>query len=176
MSLRFNALNRLSQTSAEQVEGTTKITAIFGENVFDLKKARQYLSDEAYKSLLGSIRAGQKIQRNVANQIANGMRAWAESKGVTHYTHWFQPLRSLPSRAMAPRLKNLKAMPSYSRSPMHPHFQAAASAPLLKRAAIQPGTPPLLPLLCISARAKHFAFRPFSFLIPASRSITKRHC
>lgn len=38
MSLRFNALNRLSQTSAEQVEGTTKITAIFGENVFDLKK------------------------------------------------------------------------------------------------------------------------------------------
>lgn len=92
MSLRFNALNRLSQTSAEQVEGTTKITAIFGENVFDLRKARQYLSDEAYKSLLGSIRAGQKIQRNVANQIANGMRAWAESKGVTHYTHWFQPL------------------------------------------------------------------------------------
>ena len=95
MSLRFNALanltNAFTDTTTEQ-EGTAKITAIFGENVFDLKKARQFLSDEAYKSLVGSIRAGQKIQRSVANQIANGMRAWAEAKGVTHYTHWFQPL------------------------------------------------------------------------------------
>ncbi len=94
MSLRFTALNKLSGNSSEitQETTTTKITAIFGENVFDLKKARQFLSDEAYKSLLASIRAGQKIQRNVANQIANGIRAWAETKGVTHYTHWFQPL------------------------------------------------------------------------------------
>jgi glutamine synthetase len=92
MSLRFTALNNLTNTSGEKVEGVAKITAIFGENVFDIKKARQYLSDEAYKSLLGSIRAGQKIQRSVANQIANGIRAWSESKGVTHYTHWFQPL------------------------------------------------------------------------------------
>ncbi len=92
MSLRFTALNNLTNNSVERVEGTAKITAIFGENVFDLKKARQYLSDEAYKSLLNSIKAGQKIQRAVANQIANGIRAWSESKGVTHYTHWFQPL------------------------------------------------------------------------------------
>ncbi len=94
MSLRFTALNKISgnPSAIEKETTTTKITAIFGENVFDLKKARQFLSDEAYKSLLASIRAGQKIQRNVANQIANGIRAWAETKGVTHYTHWFQPL------------------------------------------------------------------------------------
>ncbi len=92
MSLRFTALDNLSNASPGQVTGTAKITAIFGENVFDPKKARQFLSDEAYKSLMSSIRAGQKIQRGVANQIANGIRAWAESKGVTHYTHWFQPL------------------------------------------------------------------------------------
>ncbi|HEU4632938.1 MAG TPA: glutamine synthetase III, partial [Flavisolibacter sp.] len=52
----------------------------------------QFLSDEAYKSLMGSIKAGQKIDRSMAAQIANGIRAWAESKGVTHFTHWFQPL------------------------------------------------------------------------------------
>jgi glutamine synthetase len=94
MSLRFNALSNLTNFADEQTEEkeSPRITAIFGENVFDLKKARQFLSDEAYKSLTGSIRAGQKIQRAVANQIANGMRAWAESKGVSHYTHWFQPL------------------------------------------------------------------------------------
>ena len=39
-----------------------------------------------------SSKAGQKIDRNMANQIANGIRAWAESKGVSHFTHWFQPL------------------------------------------------------------------------------------
>ncbi|RYY55571.1 MAG: glutamine synthetase type III [Chitinophagaceae bacterium] len=92
MSLRFNALNNLGKDPVEPITGTAKITAIFGENVFDLKKARQVLSDEAFKSLTSSIRAGQKIQRAVANQIANGIRAWAEAKGVTHYTHWFQPL------------------------------------------------------------------------------------
>ena len=71
---------------------TPQITSYFGSHVFSLKTARQFLSDEAYKSLIASINSGQKIERNVANQIANGMRAWAEQKGVTHYTHWFQPL------------------------------------------------------------------------------------
>jgi glutamine synthetase len=92
MSLRFNAINNLSTSQEPIVEGSAKITAIFGENVFTLKTARQYLSDEAYKSLTSSIKAGQKIDRSMGHQIANGIRAWAESKGVTHFTHWFQPL------------------------------------------------------------------------------------
>ena len=91
MSLRFNAINNLI-TSQEKVEGSTKITAIFGENVFTQKTARQFLSDEAFKSLISFYQSGQKIDRAMANQIANGIRAWAESKGVTHFTHWFQPL------------------------------------------------------------------------------------
>jgi len=92
MSLRFNAISNLSTTEEVQIAGSTKITAIFGANVFTLKTAREYLSDEAYKSLVGSVKGGKKIDRTVANQIASGVRAWAESKGVTHFTHWFQPL------------------------------------------------------------------------------------
>jgi len=92
MSLRFNAISKLSTSPATEVESSKKITAIFNSNVFTLKVAREFLSDEAYKSLVGSIKAGQKIDRAVAAQIANGIRAWAESKGVTHFTHWFQPL------------------------------------------------------------------------------------
>ncbi len=93
MSLRFQAINNLSSDANKvTVPGSTKISAIFGESVFTLKTAREYLSDEAYKSLLGSIRGGKKIDRAVASHIANGIRAWAESKGVTHFTHWFQPL------------------------------------------------------------------------------------
>ncbi|MFN8244632.1 MAG: glutamine synthetase III [Ferruginibacter sp.] len=95
-SLRFKALdNLISNPSEVRVEGSTKITAIFNENVFTQQVARKYLSDEAYKSLVASIRGGKKIDRSMGNQIANGVRAWAESKGVTHFTHWFQPLTGL---------------------------------------------------------------------------------
>ncbi len=92
MSLRFNAIEHLSVTANGKSESTAKITGIFGSNVFTLKTAREFLSDEAFKSLQSSIKTSQKIDRVMANQIANGVRAWAESKGVTHYTHWFQPL------------------------------------------------------------------------------------
>src|SRR6266498_4359993 len=92
MSLRFNALKNLSAQPAIEVESTAKITGIFSSNVFTLKTAREFLSDEAYKSLVSSIKTGQKIDRAIANQISSGIRAWAESKGVTHFTHWFQPL------------------------------------------------------------------------------------
>jgi len=92
-SLRFKAIDNLTAvTNDTKVESPAKITAIFGENVFNLKVAREFLSDDAYKSLSGSIKSGQKIDRNVATHIAAGMRQWAQSKGVTHYTHWFQPL------------------------------------------------------------------------------------
>jgi glutamine synthetase len=92
MSLRFNAINNMATAPEVIVEKSARITAIFGENVFKSKTAREFLSEEAYKSLMASVKAGQKIDRSMANQIANGIRAWAESKGVTHFTHWFQPL------------------------------------------------------------------------------------
>ena len=93
MSLRFTAIGNITnEASGIPDSASSKITAIFNENVFTIKTAREFLSDEAYKSLVTSIRGGKKIDRIVANQIANGIRAWAESKGVTHYTHWFQPL------------------------------------------------------------------------------------
>ncbi len=92
MSLRFEALSKIQTSTGMEAHNPTKITAIFGENVFSNNVARQFLSGEAYKSLTNSVKAGQKIDRSMAAQIANGIRAWAESKGVTHFTHWFQPL------------------------------------------------------------------------------------
>lgn len=93
MSLRFDAINALTNDNAHNdCIVSDKVTSIFGENVFTLEKARSFLSDEAYKSLRTSVKGGKKVDRNLAGQIAIGIRAWAESKGVTHYTHWFQPL------------------------------------------------------------------------------------
>jgi glutamine synthetase len=102
---KFTEMVNLRSTSIENIINkseslntqakSTRVTGIFNENVFTLEKARHYLSDEAYKGLLASTRSGKKIDRSMGNQIANGMRAWAESKGVTHFTHWFQPLTGL---------------------------------------------------------------------------------
>jgi glutamine synthetase len=92
-SLRFKSIDNLTAVNSEvKVDSAGKISPIFGEFVFTMKTARDFLSDEAYKSLVASTKAGHKIDRNMANQIASGMRQWAEAKGVTHYTHWFQPL------------------------------------------------------------------------------------
>ena len=93
MSLRTEAVKHVSHVATPTPNvNAHKITTIFNESVFTLKTAREFLSEEAYKSLTASIRGGKKIDRQVAGQIASGMRAWAEGKGVTHYTHWFQPL------------------------------------------------------------------------------------
>ncbi len=95
-SLRFDAINNISKSPfGITVNTAARITGVFNENVFTLETARKYLSDEAFKSLKGSIHAGKKIDRSMGNHIANGLRAWAESKGVTHFTHWFQPLTGL---------------------------------------------------------------------------------
>jgi Uncharacterized protein related to glutamine synthetase len=69
-----------------------RLLNLFASNVFTGKVQREYLSDEAYKSLMNSIKSGSKIDRRMADQIATAMKAWAMDRGVTHFTHWFQPL------------------------------------------------------------------------------------
>lgn len=92
-SLRLNALHELfSNSKIQDVPPSKKITSFFGENVFNLSKAREFLSDEAYKSLVSSIKNQTKIDRKMGDQIASALKSWADSRNVTHYTHWFQPL------------------------------------------------------------------------------------
>src|SRR3546814_958908 len=55
----------------------------------------EVLSKEAFKSVKDAIEQGTPVDREMADQIASGMKAWAISKGATHYTHWFQPLTGL---------------------------------------------------------------------------------
>jgi glutamine synthetase len=93
-SLRFQALQALAAGEEKKISGYTekKITTMFGSNVFNGRTMREYLSDEAYKSLMNSAKTGTKIDRRMADQVAAGMKAWSEERGVTHFTHWFQPL------------------------------------------------------------------------------------
>ena len=64
----------------------------FGKFVFNKKKMYEYLPTEAYNKMCDVIDNGAPLDRSVADAVAEGMKQWAISLGVTHYTHWFQPL------------------------------------------------------------------------------------
>ena len=93
-NIRFQALQTLANAEEKKISGygEKRITAMFGSNVFSGRTIREYLSDEAYKSLMNSAKSGSRVDRRMADQVAAGMKAWAEERGVTHFTHWFQPL------------------------------------------------------------------------------------
>jgi len=69
-----------------------KHSDIFGTSVFNENNFKQYLNKESFNSLIEAIDKGNKISRALADQLAAALKSWALSKGVTHYSHWFQPL------------------------------------------------------------------------------------
>ncbi len=92
-NIRFQALQSVSTRTIPEVKPpSSRISDYFGSNVFDKKKMKEYLSKEAYQSIMDSVDNGVAVDRDIAEHIASGLKAWAVSKGVTHYTHWFQPL------------------------------------------------------------------------------------
>jgi glutamine synthetase len=90
-TFRFQALRKATDRKPVHVEELDRKSIIFGSNVFGDKAMRQFLTSEAYKAVKAAA-DGVKIDRKIADYIALGMKEWALSKGVTHYTHWFQPL------------------------------------------------------------------------------------
>ena len=91
-NLRFQALKEASNRKSIKFEETNKKSVIFGTNVFNEKAMKQYLTSDAHKAVKDAVQFGTKIDRKLADYIAMGMKEWALRKGVTHYTHWFQPL------------------------------------------------------------------------------------
>ena len=91
-TLRFHAVKETLNRKPVHIEENERRSAIFGQNVFGQSTMRQFLTKDAYKSVIDAIQNGSKIDRNVADHISTGMKEWAITKGVTHYTHWFQPL------------------------------------------------------------------------------------
>ncbi len=91
-TLRFQALKEASNRDLIKFEESDKKSTLFGSNVFNDKAMRQYLTADAFKGVRDAVLHGTKIDRKLADYIAMGMKEWAVSKGVTHYTHWFQPL------------------------------------------------------------------------------------
>lgn len=91
--MRFFALQELANRRPLEVKiPSNKLSDYYGSHVFDRKKMQEYLPREAYKAVTNAIEKGTPISREMADLIANGMKSWAKSLNVTHYTHWFQPL------------------------------------------------------------------------------------
>ena len=79
--------------SATELDHPKKqVSEYFGANVFGIDAMREFLSEEAFTSVQEAMDKGTAIDRKMADQVAACMKAWAQSKGVTHFTHWFQPL------------------------------------------------------------------------------------
>ncbi len=90
--IRFKALSETLNRKPIEVVENTKRSVLFGENVFDETSMRQYLTKDAYIGVMSAIGKGTKIDRKIADQVSAAMKEWSLAKGVTHYTHWFQPL------------------------------------------------------------------------------------
>lgn len=92
-TMRFNALHELySRKPLEVTMPSEHLADYYAINVFTKDKMRDYVSKDVYKAFIAALEKGTLFDRNVADQIATGMRKWAKERGATHYTHWFQPL------------------------------------------------------------------------------------
>ncbi len=92
-NIRTRALEEFTTHKTQRFyEENRPVSEYFGTNVFDMPKMQQYLSAEAYNAVVNAINEGIKIERGIADQIAQGMKNWAVKMGATHYTHWFHPL------------------------------------------------------------------------------------
>ena len=91
--MRFFALQELANRRPIPVDyPSEKLSDYYGAHVFDRKKMQEFLPSEAYKAVINAIEKGIPFNREMADMIANGMKSWAKTFNVTHYTHWFQPL------------------------------------------------------------------------------------
>ena len=90
---RFKALEEvLNRKPDDIIREENLVSDYYGMMVFDQAKMKKYLSREAYRAVTDAIEKGTTVDRKMADQVAQGMKAWAIENGATHYTHWFHPL------------------------------------------------------------------------------------
>lgn len=90
--LRKKSLQNLFDKQPQSFQNKKKYSSLFASNVFTDQVMEQYLNKDAFDQIVLAVNKGKKINRSYADQIAASLKAWALSKGATHYTHWFQPL------------------------------------------------------------------------------------
>lgn len=91
--LRFRVVETAFKKKAASVEvPAERPSEYFAKYVFNREKMFKYLPSKVYAKLTDAMDNGAPLDRNIADEVAAGMKKWADELGVTHYTHWFQPL------------------------------------------------------------------------------------
>lgn len=90
--MRFAAIAESQSRNRITIEENGRRSELFAKNVFNEERMLQHLTKDALERVQSAIFAGSKIDRKIADQVAEAMKAWAITMGATHYTHWFQPL------------------------------------------------------------------------------------
>ena len=91
--LRFQVVEEAFKKKAVEVKAPSeRPSEYFGKYVFNREKMYKYLPSDVYNNLIDVIDNGARLDRSIADAVAKGMKQWAQEMGVTHYTHWFQPL------------------------------------------------------------------------------------
>lgn len=91
--LRFRVVENAFYKKAKEVKSPAeRPSEYYGKFVFNREKMFKYLPGEVYAKLVDAIDHGATLDRSIADEVALGMKRWATELGVTHYTHWFQPL------------------------------------------------------------------------------------
>ena len=92
-NLRFRVVEEAFKKKAVHVDvPNVRPNEYFAKYVFTREKMYRYLPVDVYNKLVDVIDNGAPLDRAIADEVANGMRRWASELGVTHYSHWFQPL------------------------------------------------------------------------------------
>ena len=92
-TLRFRVVEKAFQTKPFDVPAPKeRPSEYFGKYVFNREKMFKYLPSKVYEKLVDAMDNGAALDRSIADAVAAGMKQWASELGVTHYTHWFQPL------------------------------------------------------------------------------------
>lgn len=91
--LRFKAVEEAAKRTPQFPDlPSDKVSDYYGETCFDLAKMKATLSPDVFKKVKHYIDHGKKIDAETADAVAAAVKSWAMSSGITHYTHWFQPL------------------------------------------------------------------------------------
>lgn len=92
-NLRFEVLKEAFRKRPVELKiPKERPSELFGKNVFNREKMFKYLPIDVYNKMVDVMDNGERLDRSIADCVANGMKKWAKDNGVTHYTHWFQPL------------------------------------------------------------------------------------
>ena len=92
-NLRFQVVEEAFKKKAVEVKTPKERPSdFFGKYVFTRQKMYKYLQKDVYEKMIDVMDNGARLDRSIADAVAAGMKQWAQEMGVTHYTHWFQPL------------------------------------------------------------------------------------